>query len=182
MNLKSYSCFKNFLLIFGVLLFSSQLYTMQNPALALTEVLYGFPVHAAAAKGDIKDLERLRNVNFNMNSRDLRGNTPLHCAVRSQQLTAVQFLIHCNVNLNALNLRGWLPIFESPTREIYDLLKAAKAPDSCFTTNEILQTIKEEIELKRALLRPILYKMCLLLKRLFPGDVYRLIVRKAYNI
>jgi serine/threonine-protein phosphatase 6 regulatory ankyrin repeat subunit B len=67
-------------------------------------------MHLAAAKGDIKQLEKLLSQGADLNAKDAMGDTPLHCAARVGSLTAVKWLIQQGVNQIIANNRDELAL------------------------------------------------------------------------
>ena len=64
-------------------------------------------LHAAAAKGDAAEIERLIAGGQNVNAQDAHSRTPLHVAAHFGHLAAAQALLQGGVNANALDAQKY---------------------------------------------------------------------------
>lgn len=71
-----------------------------------------FPLHGAAAKGDIEKVNELIAEGYDVDTRNSVNETPLHCAATGGQKDVVELLIAKGANVNAKNkARGWTPLY-----------------------------------------------------------------------
>ena len=82
-------------------------------------------LHISASGGYTKVVEELLTRGFDINSRDINGNTPLHLAVEKERKETVRFLISRKAEINAKNKVGDTPLHTACTHyneEIVNIL------------------------------------------------------------
>ena len=84
-------------------------------------------LHAAAARGDTAELQRLLAARPDVNARDAHGRTPLHVATFARQHGAIRQLAQAGADLNALE------------RDRYDAVTIAAVADDEATLALLLQ-------------------------------------------
>ena len=65
------------------------------------------PLHQAAAKGDVNQVQALLSQGADVDARDLGGRTPLHVAARDGHKDIVSLLLDNGANINALDKWGY---------------------------------------------------------------------------
>lgn len=83
-----------------------------SPALAqvppnATDIAAYQSLHAAAAKGDAAEIEKLAKAGAALEARDGGGRTPLHVAVHLKQADAARALIRLGADANALDAQAY---------------------------------------------------------------------------
>lgn len=65
-----------------------------------------YPLHIAAAQGDVQSITHLLDFKAIIGVQDNRGKTPLHIAARGDRADAIQFLVHMGADPNAHDSAG----------------------------------------------------------------------------
>jgi ankyrin repeat protein len=84
-------------------------------------------LHAAAASGDVGEIDRLVKQGAELNARDGNGRTPMIVAAFRQDDAAVRALIEAGANVNALDFQSYDVITIAAVQNDMDTLKAALA-------------------------------------------------------
>lgn len=64
------------------------------------------PLHDAAKKGDIEEVKRIISKGYNVNTKDINGNTPLHEAAYVGHKALIDLLIANGADVNTINNEG----------------------------------------------------------------------------
>ena len=68
------------------------------------------PLHSAAERDCLKNIDTLISKSADVNSKDFKGITPLHIAVNSDRANAAELLISRGADINAKNFEGETPL------------------------------------------------------------------------
>jgi ankyrin repeat protein len=97
-------------------------------------------LHAAAAEGDVAEIEKLIREGENPNVEDSRSRTPLHVAAYRKHYKAVETLLRLGADPNALDLQRFDIVTIAAVQNDLELLKIALAggakPDNITTQSD----------------------------------------------
>lgn len=124
--------------------------TSQGSHNHLVKIDHKYPLHYAAAEGNLHMLTVLLNQGYSINAKDNLNSTPLHVAVMMNQFATVQFLVEKGANINAFSYEEWDSVSLSIVKGHYEiaeyLLKQPKiyvdditlytAMDALFSTSD----------------------------------------------
>ena len=113
------------LLIAALLLGCAQAGAQTPPSQAELRVYAG--LHAAAAKGDVGEIERLAAAGEKLDVQDARSRTPLHVAVFGGQHAAARALVRLGANPNALEADRYDIVTIAAVQNDVEMLKLALA-------------------------------------------------------
>jgi len=91
-------------------------------------------LHAAAAKGDVPEIDKLANAGEAIDARDSNGRTPLHVAIFLHHGDAARALLKHGANPNALDAQRYDIVTIAAVADDIDMLKLALA-GGCQATN-----------------------------------------------
>ena len=77
----------------------------------------------AAAMGDLETLQRLKKLNFEMNTGDYDLRTPLHVATSNGQFEIVSFLLENGADPNVVDRWGATPLNDAKDEQIMRILE-----------------------------------------------------------
>ena len=91
-------------------------------------------LHAAAAKGDVAEIEKLMRAGAQIDARDARGRTPLHVAAFMHKTDAASALMRLGADANALEVQQYDIVTIAAVADDVPMLKVALA-GGCKATN-----------------------------------------------
>ena len=91
-------------------------------------------LHAAAAKGDVPEIDKLAKAGAPIDARDSNGRTPLHVAIFLHHGNAARALLRHGANPNALDAQRYDIVTIAAVADDIDMLKLALA-GGCQATN-----------------------------------------------
>ena len=111
-----------------------QLWIDQDPLNVITPYIGGYTLlHLSSRHGQIEISELLLYpFNFQIDVRDIDGNTPFHEAAKSENLKMVQLLIERGASINIKNRKGKTPLDlakDGGNSDIYAFIKSALAKE-----------------------------------------------------
>lgn len=111
----------------------------------LVKVDHKYPLHYAAAEGNLHMLAALLNQGYSINAKDNLNSTPLHVAVMMNQFATVQFLVEKGANINAFSYEEWDSVSLAIVKGHYQIAEYLLKQPNIYVDDITLYTVMDAL-------------------------------------